>query len=109
MTDKKARVVISKIVKRVVEHYHPEKVILFGSRAYGTPKYTSDIDLLVVKETTERPIDRRVALRRLVSDLRRKVPFSPVVVTPQELANRLELGDDFFVDITTRGQVLYEK
>jgi len=87
----------------------PQKNILFGSYAYGRPDRESDIDLLIIKETKERPIDRRIAVRRLVSDIRRKVPFSSLVVTPEELAHRLEIEDDFFIEITQRGRVLYEK
>ncbi len=100
---------ISKLVERLKEEYQPEKIILYGSYAYGQPDRESDIDLLIIKETKERPIDRRIAVRRLVSDIRRKVPFSSLVVTPEELVQRLEIGDDFFIEITRRGRVLYEK
>lgn len=101
--------VISKLVKRLRESYQPEKVILYGSYAYGAPGRDSDIDLLIIKRTQDRPIDRRITVRRLVSDLRRKIPFSSLVLTPEELADRLDMGDDFFVEITTRGKVLYER
>lgn len=101
--------VISGLVKRLIEMYQPEKIILYGSYAYGSPDEDSDIDLLIVKETEDRPIDRRIAVRRLVSDIRKKVPFSSLVVTPEELSDRLALGDDFFIEIIQRGKVLYEK
>lgn len=101
--------VISGLVERLIEKYKPDRIILYGSYAYGTPHKESDIDLLIVKETKDRPIDRRIAVRRLVSDIRKKVPFSSLVVTPEELSNRLALGDDFFIEITQRGKVLYEK
>lgn len=101
--------IISKLVDRLRESYQPEKIILFGSYAYGVPTNESDIDLLIVKETKDRPVDRRITVRRLVSDIRRKIPFSPLVVTPEELAGRIKMGDDFFVDITSKGKVLYER
>lgn len=41
----------SKLVDRLKEKYQPEKIILYGSYAYGTPDEASDIDLLVIKET----------------------------------------------------------
>jgi predicted nucleotidyltransferase len=101
--------IISGLVARLIEMYQPERIILYGSYAYGSPDEESDIDLLIVKETKDRPIDRRIAVRRLVSDIRKKVPFSSLVVTPEELSNRLAIGDDFFIEITQRGKVLYEK
>lgn len=101
--------IISRLVKGLKEKYQPEKIILYGSYAYGTPDEASDIDLLIIKETKERPIDRRIAVRRLVSDIRRKIPFSSLVLTPEELASRLEAGDDFFIEITNKGKVLYER
>lgn len=101
--------IISRLVERLRELYLPEKIILFGSYAYGSPDSESDIDLLIIKQTQDRPVDRRIAVRKLVSDLRRKISFSPLVVTPEELSERLKLNDDFFVEITTSGRVLYEK
>ncbi len=100
---------ISKLVERLKEKYEPEKIILYGSYAYGIANKESDIDLLIIKKTKDRPIDRRIMVRRLVSDIRRKIPFSPLVVTPEELASRLEIGDDFFMEIINKGRILYEK
>ena len=100
---------IEQIVTRIAEHYQPEKIILFGSYAYGEPDASSDVDLLIVKETAERPIDRRVTVRRIAHASRRGVPFSPLVITPQELAQRLEMGDPFYHEIITRGEVLYAR
>jgi predicted nucleotidyltransferase len=100
---------IEQIVMCIVEHYQPEKIILFGSHAYGEPDAGSDVDLLIVKETTERPIDRRVTVRRIAHASRRGAPFSPLVITPQELAQRLEMGDPFYHEIIARGEVLYAR
>jgi predicted nucleotidyltransferase len=98
---------IEQIVKRIVDQYRPEQIILFGSYAYGKPDAGSDVDMLIVKETDERPIDRRVAVRRMAYIPRRGLPFSPLVITPQELAKRLEIGDPFYHEILARGKVLY--
>ncbi|MGR3309233.1 MAG: nucleotidyltransferase domain-containing protein, partial [Candidatus Brocadiales bacterium] len=94
--DKRIRQVINNIAEKIKEGYKPSKIILFGSYAYGKPHRDSDIDLLVIKETQDRPIDRRVAVRRIVSDVRKGFPFSSIVVTPKELSQRLEIGDQFF-------------
>ena len=98
---------IDQIVRCIVEHYQPDKIILFGSYACGTPDAGSDVDMLIIKDTEERPIDRRVTVRRIAHTPRRGIPFSPLVITPQELAQRLEMGDPFYHEIMTQGEVLY--
>ena len=98
---------IEHIVKRIAEGYQPLKVILFGSYAYGEPTPDSDIDLLIVKDTSERFIDRWVAVRELIADPERRIPVEPIVVTPDELQRRLARGDQFFQEIVARGKLLY--
>ena len=100
---------IEQIAKRLIESYQPQRIILFGSMAYGEPNDDSDIDLLVVKETTESPLERRLHVRRLVADPRRRIPFSPLVLTPDELSRRLAAGDVFYQEIMRRGKVLYAR
>lgn len=100
---------LQQIVQRLVEAYRPQRIVLFGSLAYGEPDADSDIDLLIVKETDEPPLERRVRVRRLVSDPERRIPFSPLVLTPDELALRLALGDPFYREIVQRGKVLYDR
>lgn len=99
---------LREIVGKIKAGYPPEKIILYGSYAYGHPDDESDIDLLIVKETDASPFDRRVAVRRIV-DLRVPIAFAPIVVTPRELAERLEMGDSFFEEILRKGQVFYAK
>ncbi|MBI2163994.1 MAG: nucleotidyltransferase domain-containing protein [candidate division NC10 bacterium] len=98
---------IEAIVKRIGEGYQPLKVILFGSHAWGQPTEDSDIDLLIVKETSDRFIDRWVAVRDLIADPARRIPVEPIVLTPQELDRRIERGDQFFQRIVTHGKLLY--
>jgi len=99
--------IVQQIVARLIESYQPQRVILYGSLAYGEPNEDSDIDLLIIKETAAPPLERRVHVRRLVSDPERRVPFSPLVLTPDELTGRLALGDPFYREILHRGKVLY--
>ena len=103
------KAIISKLVDRLKEQYQPEKIILYGSYAYGNPNEESDIDLLIIKDTNERPIDRRITVRRLISDIRNKIPFSSLVLTPEEISHHLTIGDDFLKEITNKGLVLYER
>lgn len=79
------RKILDNIVSRLRQDYEPEQIILFGSYAYGNPTDESDLDLLIVKDTCEPILARWMRVRKLVSDLRKGVAFSPIVVTPSEL------------------------
>lgn len=98
---------LSTAVQRIVETLHPEKVILFGSYAYGRPTPNSDVDLLVVMETPMPDRDRYLAVCRLLRP--RPFPVDILVRTPQEIARALAKGDSFIQDITSQGKVLYER
>ncbi len=101
------QVEVEGIVKRIAEGYAPLRIILFGSHAWGQPDEDSDIDLLIVKETGGRIIDRWVAVRELIADPERRTPVEPIVVTPSELSQRLAAGDQFFQRILDQGKLLY--
>ena len=101
--------VVQAIVDRLVADYQPERIILFGSYAYGQPEPDSDIDWLVVKETHDQPIDRHMCVREIVYQPSRRVPISPLVITPADLNQRLVSGDDFLREVIERGEVLYER
>ncbi len=109
LTNPQVSEALDKIVQRIVEGYKPEKIILFGSYAYGRPRPDSDLDLLIVKQTNERPIDRRIAVRMLLRSLKLRPVVAPIVVTQGEIASRLKMGDPFAEEIVTRGLVLYER
>jgi len=98
---------IEDIVKKLAAEYAPQRVILFGSRASGTAGPDSDIDLLIIKETAERFIDRWVTVRRILSDAKRTVPLETIVLTPKEVSDRLDMGDQFIAEIIEKGKVLY--
>ena len=104
-----AQQVINDIIQSLISQYAPEQAILFGSYAYGHPTADSDIDLLVIKETQAQPMERRVQVRRLASAVRRGIPFSPLVLTPSELAQRLVMADPFYREIVSRGKLVYAK
>lgn len=99
--------IIRQIVKKLQSDYAPVKVILFGSHAGGSADVDSDIDLLIIKDTNERFIDRWVTVRRILSDPSRKVAIETLVLTPQEISERLARGDQFVAEILEKGQVLY--
>lgn len=105
--DRKIRKLILDIVDRLKREYEPERIILYGSYAYGKPTEDSDIDLFIVKDTDKRRVDRFVEVSRLLYDQERRISVSPMVYTPKEVEERLSLGDDFVEEILTRGEVLY--
>ena len=88
------RKLLREITERIVDAVNPEKIILFGSYGYGKPTLDSDIDLLVVMKSKQRPVERG----RVISDLfpNRRFGMDILVRTPQELAKRLAMGDMFF-------------
>lgn len=67
---KAAKKILDNIVNRLRQDYEPEQIILFGSYAYGKPTDESDLDLLIVKDTSEPILARWMKVRKLVSDLR---------------------------------------
>ena len=98
---------VGRIVTRLRDAYHPSQVILFGSYAYGRPTRDSDVDLLIIKETTRPFYQRLFEVRKLVSPLVRQQPFDPIVLTPKELTKRLARGDQFLQQIVRKGKLLY--
>jgi uncharacterized protein len=103
----KTREMIKDIVQKLITGYEPEKIILFGSHAYGVPREDSDIDLLIIKETDHPPLDRWVEVKRLLRDRTRMVSVSPLVYTAEELKERLAIKDFFLEEALEKGEVLY--
>ncbi|MFQ6091536.1 MAG: nucleotidyltransferase domain-containing protein [bacterium] len=101
--------VIDEIVKKIVEKYSPDKIILYGSYAYGEPTDDSDIDLFILKATKANRTERWVEVKKLLWDKNRDIPVSPLVYTPDELRKRLAMGDFFVKEIANKGKVLYER
>jgi predicted nucleotidyltransferase len=95
------------IVARIVDALAPERVILFGSYAYGAPNVDSDVDLLVIMNTLASPAERFLAVSRLVRP--RPFPLDVIVKTPAEIQAAAADGDPFLMEILQRGQTLYER
>lgn len=98
---------IDRVAKNIAKQFSPEQIILFGSYAYGTPHPYSDVDLLVVMETKERPLAKQMEILRALSPH----PFGMdiLVRTPRQLQERIALGDSFLREILTKGKVLYAR
>ena len=109
MNDAQIAQLIVRLAETIRRKYKPQKIVLFGSYARGRPTEDSDIDLFIVKETDARMVDRFVEVKRLIYDPQLRIPVSPLVYTPQELEERLNMGDDFVKEIMSEGMVLYEE
>jgi predicted nucleotidyltransferase len=97
--------VIRRYARAIAEVFHPEKIILFSSHAYGRPQQDSDVDLLVVMAARNQ-LDQAYQIRRAV---RAPFPMDLIVRTPARLRQRLEEGESFLTEVVTTGKVLYEK
>lgn len=99
------RTLIRRFSDAVAKEFRPEKIILFGSYAYGRPSEGSDVDLLVIM-----PFDRKQGRKSL--EIRRRIPASfpmdLIVRTPEFIAQRLAWGDCFTQEILAKGKVLYD-
>ncbi len=97
---------IKAFARRIEEEFHPERIILFGSYAHGTPSPDSDVDILVVLPFEGKPW-------RMASLIRKRVhpPFPADILarTPSQIHDRMQRGDCFLREITEQGEVLYEK
>ena len=101
--------VLENIVHRIVNHLSVEKIILFGSysKLYGSPTPDSDIDLLIIMETSESLTKRVLSVSRLLRP--RPFPMDILVRTPREITSLLDSGDSFFQEIMTQGKVIYDR
>lgn len=99
------RSAIRRMARQIVEAFDPDRIVLFGSHAYGLPTSESDVDILVVMPTTN-PVGQACRIRLGVEH---PFPLDLLVRPQEELDARLRLGDSFWRDVLSRGKVLYEK
>jgi HEPN domain-containing protein/predicted nucleotidyltransferase len=97
--------IIRRFARAVAEKFQPDKIILFGSHAYGTPNADSDVDILVVMPAR----NQRSQAYKICLAIPAPFPMDLIVRTPDTLKWRLEEGDSFLREIVSKGKVLYEK
>jgi predicted nucleotidyltransferase len=108
--DKRKRIpmrTIHAIVKHIAEKFDPEKIILFGSYAYGKPTAWSDIDLLVIMDAPKGELETSLAIRKSLPLI--TFGLDIVVRSNEVIEKRKKLGDWFLIDATGKGKVLYER
>ena len=96
---------LDQMVQKIVNLFAPQKVILFGSHAWGTPQKDSDVDLLIIMESLLRPAQRSPVMSLACRP--RNLPVDFLVKTPTEIEYRLKIRDPFLKRILEQGRVLY--
>lgn len=91
------------IADRLRKSYDAKRILVYGSVARGEQTENSDIDLLVIAPTKERFYERMGSVQALVRDLGHGLPLAPIVLTPEELATRLDRGDQFVEEMVRSG------
>ena len=97
---------LQEIAQKIVERFEPEKIILFGSYAWGKPHEDSDLDFFIIQDTDLPSLKRIEAVDRIFS--RRDLPMDFLVYTPKQVEENLKRGDFFVKDIIAKGKVLYD-
>ena len=96
---------IKDLIARIARAFHPDRIILFGSYAYGRPDNDSDVDILVVLPFEGKPVRKAIEIRNRVNA---GVPLDLIVRTPEQVADRVSQNDWFMREILERGRTLYE-
>lgn len=97
---------IQEITQKIVDHFHPNRVILFGSRARGDFRPDSDIDIFVEMEAAGKRLDRRLSISRLFPD--QWWPMDILTYTAAEVAARRDSTATLVPVIEREGKVLYD-
>lgn len=92
-------------VDEVVRRFQPDRVVLFGSYAYGHPNADSDVDLLVVMRHRGAGAEQAARIRRVV---RSGFPMDLIVRSPAKIRLRVKMGDSFIREVLDKGEVLHE-
>ena len=97
--------VIRRFARQLAEQFQPERIVLFGSYAYGRPHADSDVDILVVMPARNE-LDQAAKIHQTILP---PFPLDIIVRTPRNMKWRVEEGDSFLREVVAKGKVLYEK
>jgi uncharacterized protein len=98
---------IDKMVHRIVKKFKPEKIVLFGSYARGTPTWDRDVDLLVIMPISGSKREKRIEIGVALHDIR--IPKDIIVATPDEVERRKNLVGTIIRPALEEGKVLYDR
>ncbi len=97
---------LSEVVDRIVQKFHPVKIILFGSWARGSAREDSDLDLLVVLAKTDHKRKAAIQIGNSLSNL--PIGKDIIVTTPEDIENYGKTVGDILLPALTEGKVIYE-
>lgn len=98
---------ITEIVNKLAIGYDPEKIILFGSYAYGNPNENSDLDLFIIKNSDLSRPERAVQARKMIFGA--MIPIDLIVFTPKEINEAKNNQFSFVNKVLSSGKTLYER
>ena len=97
---------IRELSDRIAREFNPDRIILFGSHAYGTPKEYSDVDLLVIMPFEGHPFDKSMEILNKVDP---DFSVDVIVRDPNDAARRYREYDPLIREAFDRGRVLHER
>ncbi len=98
---------LQEIARKIVEEFHPRRIVLFGSRARGEGRGDSDVDLFVEMESDLRPSERAARVGRVFG--LRDWSLDLVVYTPEEVKKHRDVHGALMSIIEREGRVLYDR
>ena len=97
---------IQRLVEKIAKKYKPEKIILFGSFAWGKAGVDSDVDLLIIKKTDKKRIERNLEVKKIING---SLPVDILVYTPKEIEKSIDEDKNLFIeDILRNGKMIYD-
>jgi predicted nucleotidyltransferase len=96
---------INLLCEQIAREFKPERIVLFGSHAYGTPGPFSDVDLMVVMPFEGSPLQQAA---KILTRINPTMALDLIVRTPQQVTDRLAMKDGFMQQIVQHGKVTYE-
>jgi predicted nucleotidyltransferase len=96
---------IKDLTSQIAREFNPDKIILFGSYAYGSPRSDSDVDLLVVMPFNGNPVGKAA---EVIKKINPRFSVDLLVRRPQDIDFRLANNDCFMREVIERGRTLYE-
>ena len=97
---------INKIVEQICTQFNPNKIVLFGSHAYGIPDNNSDVDMLVIMDYIG---SSRKQAASILQEIDYKIPIDLLVRSNDQISERIKGGDFFIKEIIEKGKILYEQ
>ena len=96
---------IESLAQEIARKFQPDRIILFGSHAYGNPRADSDVDLLVLMPFEGKSVSRASEILRKTQP---RFGVDLLVRRPEDVERRLALGDFYLREVVEKGRDLYE-